>query len=674
MKRYSADKIKNVAVVGHGSSGKTTLCEALLYQTKTIARLGRIDDGTTASDFDPEEIKRKASLSASVLPIEFDGHKINLLDTPGRFDFASGMVEGVSCADSVLIVISGKSGVTVGAKKAYRLAKKLGKPIAFFVSKLDHANADFYKTLEQLKAVFGPSVCPLSVPVYQDDAIQCYVDLLRKVAYTYQNGKRSNTQMPNMEHRLDGLQTAISEAVAESDEELFEKYFSGEQFTQQELISGLHSGVLQGAVQPVFCGSGLTLEGTVMLLENLLALMPSAEQACADMPNDASLCARVFKTTVDPFYGKLSYIRVYRGVLTFDQSVLNARTGEDEKVGKLMMVRGKQHEEVSEIAPGDIGAAVKMAVHTGDELYLGAPAQLKTMEFPPPSFSKALRAEGDESKVSSAVTRLLQEDPTLEFTINNETHQQILSGLGEQHLEVAVAKLKAKFGADVVLEDVRVPYRETIRKKAKVQGRHKKQTGGHGQFGDVWIEFEPTVGDTLVFEEKIFGGAVPRGYFPAVEKGLRESAEHGLLAGYPMVGVKAVLVDGSYHPVDSSEMAFKTAASLAYRSGIAQASPVLLEPIERVLVCVPDANTGDMMGELNKRRGRVMGMHPDEEQENMTVIEAEAPQAELLDFEIIVRQLTQGAGSFSMEFVRYEQLPEALHSDVIAKALAENSK
>ncbi|MDY3988036.1 MAG: elongation factor G [Massilioclostridium sp.] len=675
MKTYSADRIKNIAIVGHGGSGKTSLVEALLYRAGATDRLGKITDGTTVSDYDPEEIKRKASLTLSVLPLEYNDYKINLFDTPGLFDFAAGMYEGINAADSVCVTISGKSGVTVGAKKAYKLAKKDGKPTMFFVSKLDTENADFYKVLEDLKANFGPSVCPLMVPVYDGHTIECYVDLINMKAYRYEgNFKRTEVPMPDMAHRLEGLLAAISEAVAETDEEMFEKYFSGEQFTHDEIVSGVHAGIKNGSICPVFCGSAVSLEGITVLLEGITQLMPSANEAVQPLPCDPNgpLCAYVFKTIADPFFGKLSFFKVLSGKLSAESEPVNMTTGAPERIGKLMFLRGKKQEDTKEIIAGDIGAATKLNVNTGDTLCSGTDVKIDPPEFPEPCYSMAVQAKGkgDESKISAAITKLLQEDLTLWYHNNTETKQQVLTGLGEQHLDVAVSKLKSKFGVDVELTDLRIPYRETIRKKVKVEGKHKKQTGGHGQFGHVWIEFEPCMEEELVFEERVFGGAVPKGFFPAVEKGLRDSSQKGILAGYPVVGLKAILVDGSYHPVDSSEMAFKTAAGIAYREGIPQASPVILEPICTLNVLVPDNNTGDMMGELNKRRGRVLGMNPSDEEEGMTVIEAEVPMAEMQDFTMLLRQMTQGSGSFKMEFARYEQLPDSLQATVISKANA----
>lgn len=682
MKQFSADKIRNVAIVGHGGSGKTTLAEAILYQNGASDRFGTIADGTTVCDYDPEEIKRKASISLAVAPYEYKGVKVNLLDTPGLFDFSTGLYEGIRAADSVLLTISGKSGVTVGAKKAYKLAKKLGKSRMIFVSKMDRESADFYKVLEQLKSTFGPSVFPLSVPFGTDKKIEGYVDLIQMKAYAYTDGKAAEIPMPQSEHRIDGLVAAISEAVAETDEALFEKFFSGEKFTQEELIKGVQDGIKAGSITPVYCGSSLTFEGLDLLMDAIAELLPSAAEASGEDAEDggkttsvecsenAPTSAFVFKTVADPFIGKLSYVKVISGKLLPGTDMLNMTTGETEKIGKLIYLRGKKQEDAPALVAGDIGAIAKLSSNTGDTLCSDMKAAYSKAAFDAPCYSMAIlaKAKGDESKIAQGIARLLEEDGSLSYEVNTETHQQIISGLGEQHLDVVVAKLKTKFGVDIGLEPPIVAYRETIQKKVRVQGKHKKQSGGHGQYGDVWIEFEPCDSDDMIFEQKVVGGAVPKNYFPAVEKGLRESVQHGILAGYPVVGLKATLVDGSYHPVDSSEMSFKTAASLAYKAGLQQASPVLLEPIGHLTVNVPDANTGDMMGELNKRRGRVLGMSPAED--GMSVIDAEVPMSEMHDFATLLRQMAQGSGSFSFVFERYEQLPNQLVAGVIEQARA----
>ena len=681
MKNYNAKTIRNVALTGHAGSGKTTLTEAMYYLAYQADRLGKVADGNTVSDFDPEEIRRQVSVSTSLVPVEWKNTKLNILDTPGLFDFVGGLREGVRAAGSSVIVVSGKSGLTVGAEKAFAAAQKKGIATIFFVNKLDRESADFYKVFEDLKGKFGPMVCPMVVPHVVDHKVECYVNLLEYRAYRYENGKAIEVPIPDMEHRLEGLRTAMYEAVAETSEELMEKYFSGEEFTPDELIQGIASGVRRGEIAPVFCGSAQDLEAIDQLLTGLLWLAPWAESVAGEtgldadgneieleVDEDAPTVATVFKTVVDPFVGKLVYFKVIRGKVVPDMALLNSRTGETERLGKLFYVRGKKQEEAPFIAAGDIGAVAKLVnTGTGDTLCApSCPVTLPGVPFDAPCLSMAVNTtkKGDEEKVATGLARLAEEDPTIKVEKNTETGELILSGMGEQHLDIIVSRLKAKFGAEVTLSQPEVAYRETIRRKVKVQGRHKKQSGGHGQFGDVWIEFEPWEGDDLVFEEKVFGGAVPKNYFPAVEKGLQDCAKEGVLAGYPLVGVKATLVDGSYHPVDSSEMAFKTAASLAYKAGIADANPILLEPVMHLSVYVPSDNTGDIMGDINKRRGRVLGMNPAEDE--LTCIDAEVPQGELGDYAVMLRSTTQGRGFFTLAFERYEEAPKPVADKVIA--------
>lgn len=684
MRQYLAGRIRNIALTGHSGSGKTSLTEALLFKAGATDRLGKVADGNTVSDYDPEEIKRQVSVSTSIAPFAWGSTKINLIDTPGLFDFAGETVQGVRAAESLLICVSGKSGVDVGTEKAYKMAKDASKATMFFVSKLDADHADFYKVFEELKATFGPTVCPIVVPYVEDREVKSYINLIDMKAYTYdEKGEPHEVEMPDFGHRLDGLTAAVSEAVAETDEALFEKYFSGEQFTRDEIIRGVHTGVTNGSISPVLCGCTTNLQAIDMLLDGIVDLLPSpwekggevavdadgepVEVVCTD---EAPLAAYVFKTIADPFIGKLSYIKVISGKLSADMTPINSRTGQPERLGKIIYVRGKKQEDTAYITAGDIGAVTKLAAtETGDALC--DPKKVLNFDpinFPKPCLQMAIKTEakGDESKIASGLQRLMEEDPTIAYENNAETHQQLVSGLGEQHLDVLVSKLKNKFGVSVSLEVPRVAYRETIRKKVKVQGKHKKQSGGHGQFGDVWIEFEPTVGDGLVFEEKVFGGAVPKSFFPAVEKGLQDCVKHGVLAGYPVVGLKATLVDGSYHPVDSSEMSFKMAASIAYKNGMPKASPVLLEPIGNLKVYVPDSNTGDIIGDLNKRRGRVLGMNPFAD--GLQEIEADVPMSEMSDFATAIRSMTQGRGYFTFDFARYEQLPSNLEAKVIEEA------
>ncbi|MBR6580422.1 MAG: elongation factor G [Ruminococcus sp.] len=687
MTNYDVTQIRNIAFAGHNGSGKTSLAEALLYKAGASDRLGKIADGTTVCDYDPEEIKRAISIGTSLASFNYNNNRINLLDTPGLFDFAAEMVEGVRAADTVMITVSAKSGVRVGTRKAYDEAVKQGKSKMFVVTKIDDKDANFFNVLTELKTVFGPTVCPVVVPVISDGKIVSYVNLIEMKAYKYDNkGNAIETDMPTaeisekFEYRIEGLVAAVSEAVAETSDELMEKFFEGEPFTQKELIDGIHDGMNRGIITPVVCTSATELTGIDMLFKEIELLLPNptevyaaeaytpakdvVEIACSESD---PLSAYVFKTIADPFVGKMSFIKVISGKLTANSEAVNSATGNTEKIGKLVNLCGKKQSETSSASAGDIVVAVKITANTGDTLSaVSRIVEFPAMEFPNTCYSMAVKAkaQGDEAKISTSMQRLTEEDPTLTYIQDETTKEQILSGLGEQHLEVAAAKAKAKFGADIKLSVPKIAYKETIRKKVKVEGKHKKQSGGHGQYGHVWIEFEPCVSDTLVFEEKVFGGAVPKNYFPAVQKGLEDSVKKGVLAGCPVVGLKAILVDGSYHPVDSSEMAFKTAASLAYKEGLRQADPVMLEPIGELKVNAPDENTGDIMGELNKRRGRVLGMEP--VSHGITQIVAEVPIREMHDFAMYLRQVTRGMGSFTFEFVRYEQLPANLLAEVIS--------
>jgi elongation factor G len=685
MKQYLANQIRNVALAGHGSGGKTSLAEAILFRAGAADRLGRVENGTTICDYDPEEIKRTVSVSLAVAPLEWKGTKINLLDTPGLFDFATGLYEGVRAAGSVVVVLSAKDGVEVGTEKAYKLAQEQGKPVLFFVNKMDAEHADFYQVLGRLRSTFGNHVCPLVVPVMEGEAVKCYIDLIDNKAFVCKKGVASEVPMPDVGDLIEEYQNTIAEAVAETSEELMDKFFGGEPFTREEMIAGINEGLRTGGFAPVLCGSALSLDGIDAMLDALVDHLPSAQDAGAEtgrtpdgdeieIPCDekAPMAAYVLKTVADPFVGKLSYVKVISGRLSGEITPINARTGNPERLGKIIYVTGKRQEDVSAVSAGDICAVTKLAdTLTGDTLCdPKRVVALREVGYPLATLTMAVAAKkkGEEGKVAQGIQRLIEEDPVVTFVLDAETRQQLLSGLGEQHLDVVVSRLKAKFGTEVELLKPRVAYRETIRKKVKVQGRHKKQSGGHGQFGDVWIEFEPGEGEGLTFAENVFGGSVPRNFFPAVEKGLQDSIKRGVLAGYPMVGLKATLLDGSYHPVDSSEMAFKTAASLAYKAGIPQAGPVLLEPIGNLKVYVPDSYTGDIIGDLNKRRGRILGMNP--QNDGSQEIEGEAPMSEMHDFTTALRSMTQGRGSFVLTFDRYEQLPGQLEAGVIAEAKA----
>ncbi|MEE1185625.1 MAG: elongation factor G [Acutalibacteraceae bacterium] len=675
MKQYTADKIKNIALLGHGGSGKTTLADAILYYSGSIERIGKIADSTTTMDFDAEEKKRKVSVSTSVYATEIGDKKLNLIDAPGLFDFAGGACEALAAADSVIITISGKSGLTVGARQSFEKAKELGKSIAIFVGKLDSTHAHFYRVISALAGKYGAVICPVVVPYIENDEVKGYIDLIENKAYAFEGINKKELRMP-VSTEIDNMRSMLLEAIATTDEALMEKYFAGEEFTKEEMLSGLAAGVKSGDICPVYSGVQQTGDAVPIMVDSLLEIMPSANDCSyknADGDDvaigDGEAALLIFKTIADPFVGKLSYFKVLSGSIKGDMKLKNNRTGDEERISKVMYLKAGKQEDASEIVAGDIGSVSKLgSVLTGDTLSASGKVSAGAIDFPAPTLSTAVypKAKGDEEKISSGFARLMEEDPTIFVKMNNETHEQILSALGEQHIDVIVSKLKAKFGADVELKAPKIAYRETIRKSVKVQGRHKKQSGGHGQFGDVWIEFEPGFEDELVFEEKVFGGAVPKNFFPAVEKGLRESALKGVLAGYPMVGVKATLVDGSYHPVDSSEMAFKTAASIAFRDGIPQAAPVLLEPIQTIKVLVPDEMLGDVIGDINKRRGKIIGMNPAENK--LQEIIGEVPESEMSDFSTAMRSITQGTATFTSEFARYEEVPSNIASKIIEAA------
>ncbi|MEE0857623.1 MAG: elongation factor G [Ruminococcus sp.] len=687
MKQYDAKRIHNIALAGHSGCGKTSVAESILYLAKASDRLGNISDGNTTLDFDSEEIKRQVSIMTAVAPIEWKNTKINLIDTPGLFDFAGGVAEGMRAADTALIVVSGKDGVSVGTEKAVEAANKAGLTKVFFVNGLCDEDARFYRVFENLKSTFGPSVCPVVVPYIVDGQANVYVNLFDYKAYEYSaDGSVKQTALPDMGDRLEGLREAIKEAVAETSEELLDKFIMGEEFTPEEIVLGVSQGVKDGTICPVFCGDAHNTFAIDQLLNSLTWLAPSAadkgEELAVDVNGEpvevavnenGATAAIVFKTVADPFIGRLSYVKVVSGKISPDTPVVNMRTGSQERITKVLTMTGKKQADAEYIGAGDIGAIPKLtATKTGDTLC--SPLRkvvLDGIDYPVSSYTMAIypAKKGDEDKVAQAISKICDEDPTVKFETNHDTHEMLISGLGEQHLDVVISRLKSKYNVDATLQKPKIAYRETIRKKVSAQGRYKKQSGGHGQFGDVWIEFEPFDTDDLVFAERVVGGSVPKNFFPAVEKGLRDSIKKGVLAGYPTVGIKATLYDGSYHPVDSSEMSFKTAASLAYKNGIPNASPTLLEPIGSLKAYVPDSNMGDVMGEVNKRRGRVLGMSPAEN--GTQIVEAEVPMAEMSDFATFIRQITQGRGSYEFTFVRYEDAPANVAQKVIEKAKAE---
>lgn len=681
MKTYSADKIRNVALAGHASKGKTTLLEAMLHIAGATERAGKVADGNTVSDFDAEEKKRHISISSAVASVEYRDTKLNFIDTPGLFDFEQGSHEGLRAAETAVIVVSARSGLAVGAEKAFKNAGSRRMARILVTTKMDDERADFYKAFNGIVAKFGTQACPIVVPVISGGKVAGYYNMIDGNTYSYENGKKTQCSASHDdEARFEAIKAVFAEAVASTDEELMEKYFEGEELTADEKIKGLKLGIADGSIIPVFALSGLAETACDMLLDFIADVCPApkAEYAAdaagepvelAVDPN-GPLAAVCFKTVADPFIGKLSFFKVVRGKITPSTTAYNPRTGKDERMGKLVSMFGSKQNDVSEIPAGDIGAVTKLSgFATGDTMCDASNVvTLDGVNIPNATYSMAIEVakKGEEEKVASGLGRLCEEDPSLHFEVNNETHQQILSGLGEQHLDVAMSRLKSKFGVEASLSQPKVAYRETITMKVTAQGRHKKQSGGHGQFGDVFIEFEPYDTEDLVFDERVVGGAVPKNFFPAVEKGLRESMQKGVLAGYPMVGVKATLFDGSYHPVDSSEMSFKMAANLAYKEGIPKAMPVLLEPIMTLNAVVNDEAMGDIIGDINKRRGRVLGMTPTGDG-NQEII-AEVPQSEMATFSTSMRQITQGRGSFTMEFARYDRCPEHIAQKIKAEA------
>ena len=685
MKDYTVEKLRNVCLMSHGGAGKTTLAEAMLFNTGVLDRFGKVNDGTTTTDYDPEEIKRKITISTAIAPCEWKDCKINIIDTPGYFDFVGEVRQGIRVSDSAVILVPAKGGVAVGTEKAWAYSKEQGIPKMFFISKMDEENANFFHVLDQLTDNFGKGVIAFQLPIIEGDKFIGVVDVLDMTAKKFDKDKLLDTAVPAaLLDKISEIKDALNEAIAETSEELMEKFFSGEEFTAEDIKKGLCTGIADGSIVPVLCGAALQNQGVQTIMDTIIEYMPSpakkpvfkALKAGADTEielrtaTDESMSALVFKTIADPFVGKISIFRVYSGIFKSDSVVFNSTTEKTEKTAQVFMLRGKKQIPVDKIIAGDIGAVAKLQyTNTNDTLCAQSkPVVLDKIEFPEPALSLAVepKAKGDEEKISSGLTRLQDEDPTFKVHVNTETHQTVISGVGEQHLDVIVSKLKAKFGVSVNLVDPKVPYRETIKKKVKVEGKHKKQSGGHGQYGHVWVEFEHGESEDLVFEEKIFGGSVPKQYHPAVEKGLREAILHGILAGFPVVHLKATLVDGSYHDVDSSEMAFKIAARVAYKKGLPLATPVLLEPVSHVEVYISDHYMGDIIGDLNKRRGRILGMNPQEG--GLQQVVAEVPTAEMFKYANDLRSMTQGRGSFKQKFDRYEEAPAIVAQKVIEDA------
>ncbi len=693
MKVYDTGNIRNVVLMGHGGAGKTTVAEALAYVTGTTTKMGSVPDGNTISDFDKEEKKRKFSISTSLIPLEYKGEKsplkINILDTPGYFDFVGEVEEAVSVADAAIIVINCKAGIEPGTVKAWELCERVNIPKMIFVTNMDDEHASFRQLLLDLEKRFGRSVAPFQLPIRENEKFVGYVNVIKMAGRKFvKGGKHEDCPIPqDVEKDLSITRNALLEAVAETSDEYMEKFFGGEEFTIEEIQSALRENVRTCSMVPVLLGSGLNIQGFETLLQVIDKYIPSpadfetvgvdassGERFTAKYNSDASMTARVWKTTVDPFMGKYSLMKICTGTLTPGTEAYNVNKETIEKIGKVYVLRGSEAIEMPELKAGDIGAVAKLTVtETGDTMAVrNAPVLYHGPQLSTPYTYMAYRAQNkaDEDKLSTALSRMMDEDKTLKVVPDPENRQTLLYGIGDQQLDVVASKLKERYNVGIVMEKPRFAYRETIRKVAKVQGKYKKQSGGHGQYGDVIMEFGPSdeIETPYIFEEKVFGGSVPRNYFPAVEKGVQECCKKGPLAGYPVVGLKATLLDGSYHPVDSSEQAFKTAASMAFKDAFMKAQPVLLEPIASLKVTVPDANTGDIMGDLNKRRGRVLGMNA--LHNGKQVIEAELPMSSLYGYNTDLRSMTGGAGVYEYAFVRYEQAPGDIQNQIVAESEA----
>lgn len=693
MKVYSTGDIRNVVLLGHGGAGKTTVAEALAYATGTTTRMGSVTEGNTISDYDKEEQKRKFSISTSVIPLEYKGEngelKINILDTPGYFDFVGEAEEAVSAADSAIIVVNCKAGIEPGTVKAWELCEQHRLPRMFFVTNMDDDHASYRQLVLDLEKRFGRSVAPFQLPIRENEKFVGFVNVVKMAGrrFTKMNEYEACEIPDYVQKNLGIARNALLEAVAETSDEYMEKFFSGEDFTVEEIQGALRANVKICSMVPVLMGSGINVQGFNVLLQVIDKYLPapnefetvgvdasSGERFTAKFNSDANLTAKVWKTIADPFMGKYSLVKVCTGTLKPNSEIYNVNKETVEKVGKVYVLRGGSSVEVPELRSGDIGAMAKLsATETGDTIALrNAPVLYHGPQLSTPYTYMAYRAENkaDEDKLSTALQRMMEEDKTLKLVSDPENRQSLIYGIGDQQLEVVQSMIKERYNVGLVLEKPRFAYRETIKKTVKVQGRHKKQSGGHGQYGDVIMEFSPS-GDLetpYVFEEKVFGGSVPKNYFPAVEKGIQECCKKGPLAGYPVVGLKAVLLDGSYHPVDSSEQAFKTAASLAFKDGFMKAQPVLLEPIASLKVTVPDQNTGDIMGDLTKRRGRVLGMTA--LHNGKQLIEAELPMSSLYGYNTDLRSITGGAGVYEYAFVRYEQAPGDIQNKIVAENAA----
>ena len=689
MKKYTSENIRNVALISHGGAGKTSLTEALLFTSGAINRLGKIESGNTTTDFDPDEIKKQVTINVGLAPLEWDGVKVNLLDTPGYFDFIGDVLGALRVVDSVVTVVCAVSGVEVGTEKVWGYANDFKLPRFVVINKLDRENADYEGTLEQLRKHFGLNVAPLQMPIGKEAEFKGVVDLVTQKALLFSEDgmKIKEEDIPaNLIDQAQDLREKLIEAIAEADDSLLEKYLEGETLNDEEINRGLRQGVLKGKIVPVLCAAASRNFGTQPLLDLIKRYLPSPldqEEVKGHLPGKEEeiirkispsepLSAFVYKTLADPYVGRINFFRVYSGTIKADSQVFNSTKDISERFGQVFSMRGKNQITMEEVVTGDIACVAKLQeTVTGDTFCdKSSPVVFAALAFPEPviSFAVEPKTKGDEDKVMSGLSRFLEEDPTFRLERRAETKQTVISGLGELHLEIIVSRLAQKFGVEVDFTTPKVPYKETIRGQSRVEGKHKKQSGGRGQFGHVYLEMEPAeTGQGLVFEDKIFGGSVPRQYIPAVEKGVREAMDEGVVAGYPVVDIVVKLVDGSYHTVDSSEMAFKIAASQAFKKGMEQAGAVLLEPILNVEVIVPEAFMGDIMGDLNSKRGRIQGMEPED---GLQKIRAQVPMSEMFKYSIDLRSMTQGRGFFSMSFSHYEDVPHQVADQVIASAKA----
>ncbi|MBR0445222.1 MAG: elongation factor G [Clostridia bacterium] len=685
MKDYSAKDIRNIGIFGHGGEGKTSLTEAMLYNAGLVDRIGSVQNGTTTTDFDPEETKRHISINVSFAPLEWKNTKINIIDAPGFFDFYGEVAAAMALADSAVIVVDAVSGPVVGAEKAMAMCKKLGKARMMVINQMDRENANFEKTMEAINEKFGPSVVPIQLPIMEGGVFKGYVDIVHMKAKLFDGKGEKDADIPaSLASEAQELYEKLTEAAAETDEELMEKYFDQGELSREEIIQGLSNGVREGIVTPVCCTAGLSNIGVATLLDNMVHYLPSADQVKprkavdaktgepVEIKPDGKFAAQVMKTVIDQF-GKYSIVKVFSGSLDVNTPLYNSVAEKAEKPTAPVLLRGKKNESVSKLNAGDIGAIPKLQ-YTATNDTLCDPAQpvvFEKIDFPKPCINLAVSAkkQGEDDKVIAGLNRIMEEDPTIVIEKNAETGDVLICGLGEMHIDVVCSKLKNKSNVEASLADPRIPYRETIRSMAEAEGKHKKQSGGSGQFGVVQMRFEPAAeGTDYEFVNAIVGGVVPKEFIPAVEKGLREAMLHGVLAGYPMVGLKATLYDGKYHPVDSKEVAFKSAARLSYKAACAKASPTLIEPIYHYSIRVPSEYVGDIIGDLNRRRGRMLGMNP---VDGETVVEAEAPLSEMFKYATDLRSMTQARGSFTSEFVRYEDVPGNIAQKIIEQAKIE---